>query len=294
VSTKLLRDMHGRCLDGGAENNGVHMWECDPSNHNQEWEYNGDIGRLWAPRKGMCLDGGKDAGSDAQLVDCNEHSDTQAFATGVFASLIQVTKKHAKSKAVQQVLAQQGTKAKKTSQSWDSGIFQTAHDVKAAEDTAANVKAAADVAAKAAADAKTVADAKVAADNQVTNDMQVLTEVQEDADQAAANHQAAVEAAEAAHAEATAALAAEAAKQAEPKAVAEAAPAAHAIGGDPNAVNPEGPKIENLDHASAGTQSTGGMVSGFGSAQSAASQTTVGSGLTLALTLALTLVQLLF
>jgi len=80
---QLIKAVHGKCLDASQRNqNGgkVHMWNCDASNHNQQWAYNPTLKQIKNVH-GKCLDASErnDDGGKVHMWDCATSNPNQQW-----------------------------------------------------------------------------------------------------------------------------------------------------------------------------------------------------------------------
>ncbi len=79
----LIKATHGICLDASqrSRNGGkVHMWNCNPNNKNQQWNYNSDTKQIKATH-GLCLDASQrnNRGGKVHMWNCNPNNKNQQW-----------------------------------------------------------------------------------------------------------------------------------------------------------------------------------------------------------------------
>merc|ERR1712070_1068587 len=83
LGSSQIKARHGKCLDASERNkNGgkVHMWDCNTSNQNQQWDYDSGTGQIKA-RHGKCLDASErnKNGGKVHIWDCNTSNQNQQW-----------------------------------------------------------------------------------------------------------------------------------------------------------------------------------------------------------------------
>ena len=79
----LIKATHGICLDASqrSRNGGkVHMWNCNPNNKNQQWNYNSDTKQIKATH-GLCLDASQrnNRGGKVHMWNCDPNNKNQQW-----------------------------------------------------------------------------------------------------------------------------------------------------------------------------------------------------------------------
>ncbi len=79
----MIKATHGICLDASqrSRNGGkVHMWNCNPNNKNQQWNYNSDTKQIKATH-GLCLDASQrnNRGGKVHMWNCNPNNKNQQW-----------------------------------------------------------------------------------------------------------------------------------------------------------------------------------------------------------------------